>query len=122
LIFTVAAKKCLSPRYHKSTITTDNLSDYPETVIALCAKGFDTDVTGKNFSNVEGLDIFLHRRHQYKKLKTQKKQISRVLKRTKRVMLLYKTEAYNTKEFKGKRAEVPEAFLREVKSHFCSKS
>ncbi len=98
-LMTIAMKKCLGAGNAQKTITdfkqyVELLSDIesPQQIIThkKCITAFNTNANDYTYNNLEGLSDYLHRIRSNKQIKTRKKNLSRVLKKSKRIMQAYK--------------------------------
>lgn len=81
-------------------------------------KSFNIDANTYNLKDTKYLDIFLHTRHNNKKHRIQKKQLSRVEKRVRKVMIHYHISSNNRSALKYGRDEIPISFIRGVRKKY----
>lgn len=117
----VAVRKCLPNKeikcdWHKLHCHVSEKCPSAKDACMICTSTFDNAHTYYNRKNLPHLDLMLHRRHSYKKPRTQKKQISRVYKRAKKIMLFSQIHTKKNTYFAKKQHMLPELFVTHVRS------
>lgn len=128
ILFSIACKKCVddsnakfidhSNFLERFVITTDQQKE----AFLLCKKGFE--MNSKRFSRGKtyNLDLFLPTIRSNKNIKKKKKNIHRVLRRTKKIMqinkMAHRNNGYNI--FMGKTYLVPDQFVKTVINDFMN--
>jgi len=118
-LFPKAVKKCLNRNLYTATIKSDIVNGYPQEAIQKCVSGFNSDANTYKLAAEPGLNTLLHKRHYAKRLRTQKKNITRVRKRIKKVVLLYKSKYPRGNAFNNKLNELPDEFISIIRKLFC---
>lgn len=130
-MFPIAIKKCLN-----SPTAVVNRDDYYTFVKTLSVRelslaqvtAHDTCITNFNYdankfpNNLEQLAIFLHPMRSFKKTRTKKKHISRVLKKANKIMIAHKILHRESQDivFKGRTYKIPEQFAKAISNNFLS--
>lgn len=127
-MFAIAEKKCIGSPTVKITNTSyfkmfSPLTSEQEKAHTFCINAFNLNADSFSLKKDSNLRLFLHPFHsKNKKLRTKKKNLHRVLKTTKKIMLVnkinHRKNSYNI--FSGKSYIVPEQFTKLIVDLFLS--
>ena len=114
-LFPKAVKKCLSRNLYSATVNSNLISGYQHGVVEKCVAGFNIDAATYSRTSESGLHLFLHKRYYSKKIRTQKKNVSRVRRQIRKIIMLYKSKYPAGRAFIKGLDNLPDDFIRAVR-------
>lgn len=118
----IAAKKCLSQSKHGDIFdeatfycAIGNCCEKVLMAYSSCRRGFNKHCDGFSLGKLPLLNMLLHKNHSYSRPRTQKKQLTRITKQAKKIIVCYKAMHKNGGYFSQGRHDVPEGFIGIIK-------
>lgn len=122
-VLAIATKKCIGNNkkgidWSKLESSAKAISPYSDGPYTIFSNVFNGDCTCYNIANIPHLGLMLHKKHHYKQHRKQKKQISRVYKRARKIMLAYKLYVPTEGYFSSQRHMLPETFIKFIRAEY----
>lgn len=118
IVLPKAIKKCLNSNLYSATIDQDILNGYPNAIIGKIISGFNVDANSYKRDTEPGLHLLLHKKYYHKKARIQKKNITRVRRQARKIVMLYMTKYPRGRAFVNGLEKLPDEFIVAIRRKY----